>query len=136
MNRTPSSPRRRLASLAALATVAIITVPTAAAPANAKGGDRVETATRACASGVIKVKAKADDGRIEVEGEVDTNRRGQRWAWSIRRDGKVAARGTGRTAGASGSFSVERKIANPAGSDRIVFRAVRHGRVCRAAVTF
>ena len=96
----------------------------------------MESNTRSCASGVIKVKAKADDGRLEVEGEVDTNRRGQAWAWSISRDGNVAARGTGLTAGASGSFSVERRVANRAGSDRIVFRAVRHGQVCRVAVTY
>jgi hypothetical protein len=136
MNSTSTSSARRVARLSALATVALLAVPVAAAPANASGGGRVESASRACASGVIKVKAKADDGRLEVEGEVDTNRRGQTWAWSIRRDGNVAARGTGTTAGRSGSFSVERRIANPAGSDRIVFRAVRNGQVCRAAVTF
>ena len=136
MNNTPTSPARRLARTSALATVAILAVPAAAAPAMAKDGDREVRASHGCASGVIKVKAKADDGRIEVEGEVDTNRRGQTWAWSIRRDGNVAARGAGTTAGASGSFSVERKIANRAGSDRIVFRAVRNGQVCRAAVTF
>jgi hypothetical protein len=136
MNHTLTSRRHRLAKLSALATVALVAVPATSLPANASGGGRVESATRSCASGVIKVKAKADDGRIEVEGEVDTNRRGQTWAWSIRRDGNVAARGTGTTAGASGSFSVERRIANPAGSDRIVFRAVRNGQVCRAAVTF
>jgi hypothetical protein len=135
MKNALTSPRR-LASVSALATVAILTVPVATAPANASGGDRVERASRSCATGVIKVKAKADNGRIEVEGEVDTNRRGQTWRWSIRRDGNVAARGTGTTAGASGSFSVERRIANPAGSDRIVFRAVRNAQVCRAAVTF
>lgn len=135
MNNTPAAPPRRLAWVSTLATVAIVAVSAAAVPANAEG-DRVETASRSCATGVIKVKAKADDGRIEVEGEVDTNRRGQEWAWSIRRDGNVAARGTGQTAGASGSFSVERRTANPAGSDRIVFRAVRNGTVCRAAVTF
>jgi hypothetical protein len=136
MNQTATPQGRRLARLSALAIAAAIAVPAAGAPAFASGGGRVETASRGCATGVIKVKAKADDGRIEVEGEVDTNRRGQTWAWSIRRDGNVAARGTGTTAGASGSFSVERRIANPAGSDRIVFRAVRNGQVCRAAVTF
>jgi hypothetical protein len=108
----------------------------AVAPAQASSGDREVRNTNPCATGVIKVKAKADDGRIEVEGEVDTNRRGQSWDWQIRRDGNVAARGTGRTAGASGSFSVERRIANHAGPDRIVFRAVRNGQVCRVGVTF
>ena len=136
MNQPPASPRRRLTPLAVLATAAILTVPALAAPANASGGDRVVSASNSCATGVIKVKAKADNGRIEVEGEVYTIRVGQTWAWSIRRDGNVAARGTGTTAGASGSFSVERRIANPVGPDRIVFRAVRGAQVCRVAVTF
>ena len=135
MNHTPITAAHRLAKVSTLTAVAILAVPVAAAPANASGR-RGETASRSCASGVIKVQAKADDGRIEVEGEVDTNRRGQTWAWSIRRDGDVASHCNGRTAGPSGSFSVERKIGNPPGSDRIVFRAVRNGKVCRAAVTF
>jgi len=118
------------------AVTAVLTLPVLTAPAHASGGDREVRASNPCASGTIKVKAKADDGRIEVEGEVDTNRRGQSWAWRMKRDGNVVARGTGTTAGASGSFSVERRIANRAGSDRIVFRAVRGSRVCSVGVTF
>jgi hypothetical protein len=89
-------------------------------------------------AGVTKVKAGHDDGRIEVEGEVDTNRNGQNWRWRIVHDGKVAARGSARTHAPSGSFSVERRVANHKGKDRIVFRAVRPatGQVCRAVVNF
>jgi hypothetical protein len=126
----------RLTQLSAVAAVAVVASTVAVAPAQAGDSDREVRNTNGCATGVIKVKAKADDGRIEVEGEVDTNRRGQTWRWQIRRDGTVAARGTGTTAGASGSFEAERKIADRAGSDRIVFRAVRNGRVCRVGVTF
>ena len=114
---------------------AVLAVPLAATSAHASD-DREVRASRACATGQVKVKAKEDDGRIEVEGEVDTNRRGQTWSWTMRRDGSTVAQGTGTTAGASGSFSVERKIADPAGSDRIVFRAVRGGTTCSVAVTF
>jgi len=118
------------------ATAALVTVPLLSGPAHAGDDDREVRASKGCATGKIKVKAKADDGRIEVEGEVDTNRRGQTWSWTMRRDGDVVARGTGTTAGASGSFEAERKIANPAGSDRIVFRAVRGGTTCSVGVTF
>ena len=114
---------------------ALLAVPLVATSAQASD-DREVRASRSCATGQIKVKAKGDDGRIEVEGEVDTNRRGQTWAWTMRRDGTTVARGTGTTAGPSGSFSVERKVADPAGSDRIVFRAVRGGTTCSVAVTF
>ncbi len=119
-----------------LATAALLAVPAVATPAHAKGGDAVRNSA-SCASGTIKVKAKADDGRLEVEGEVDTNRVGQDWNWKIKRDGDVVRRGSGTTAGASGSFSVTRRIGNPAGQNTIKFRAVRAstGKVCSVSVT-
>jgi hypothetical protein len=85
-----------------------------------------------------KLKAKPDDGRIEVEWEVDSNRNGQTWRVRIFDNGNrvVATRAT--THGPSGSFSVERKIPDLAGSDNLVARA-RHlgtGQVCRAGLTF
>lgn len=118
-----------------LATAALLAVPVVATPAQAKGGDAVSSSA-ACATGTIKVKAKADDGMLEVEGEVDTNRVGQSWNWRIVRNGTVAARGSKVTAAPSGSFSVNRRIANPAGQDTIRFRAVRPatGKVCSVSV--
>ena len=85
----------------------------------------------------VKIKAKHDDGRLEVEGEVDQNRRGQTWRWTITDNRKLVASGTSTTAGPSGSFSVERRVANRAGSDTLRFRAVHtgSGQVCRAKVT-
>jgi len=118
-----------------LATTALLAVPTVAGPAQAKGSDAV-TNSAACASGTIKVKAKIDDGKIEAEGQVDTNRVGQTWNWRIVRNSTVAANGSKVTAAPSGSFSVNRRIANPAGQDTIKFRAVRPatGKVCSVSV--
>ena len=118
-----------------LATAALLALPGVATPAQAKGGDAVSSSA-ACATGTIKVKAKVDDGALEVEGEVDTNRVGQSWNWRIVRNGTVAARGSKVTAAPSGSFSVNRRIANPAGQDTIRFRAVRPatGKVCSVSV--
>jgi len=118
-----------------LATTALLAVPTVAGPAQAKGSDAV-TNSAACASGTIKVKAKIDDGKIEAEGQVDTNRVGQTWNWRIVRNSTVAAKGSKVTAAPSGSFSVNRRIANPAGQDTIKFRAVRPatGKVCSVSV--
>jgi hypothetical protein len=84
-----------------------------------------------------KMKAKPDDGRIEVEAEIDSNRRGQVWRWVLRHEGDVAARGTSTTTGRSGSFSIERRTGNAAGSDSFTFRATntRGGEVCVARVT-
>jgi hypothetical protein len=93
--------------------------------------------TRTCTDGsTVKLKAKPDDGRLEVEFEVDQNRNGVRWKVRARRDGKLVIRTSAVTKAPSGSFSVERKIADPAGSDRITARATSpSGEVCRAALT-
>jgi hypothetical protein len=119
-----------------LAGTALLAVPVLSTPAEASG--RVVAAASQCATGRIEVKVKADNGRLEVEGEVDTNRRGQTWNWTIRRNGNVAASGTNTTRAPSGSFSVNRHIANPAGTDTIRFRAVRPatGQVCSVSVRF
>jgi hypothetical protein len=84
-----------------------------------------------------KLKAKHDDGRVETEFEVDQNRNGRRWNVVIRRNGVVVFRGSRITRPPSGSFSVNRRIANAAGRDRIVStaRSVGGGGVCRGVVT-
>jgi hypothetical protein len=122
-----------LASLTTACTLAV------GAPAFASQGgddDRI-TKTGSCSDGARwKLKVKTDDGRLEVEGEVDSNKSGQNWAWKIKDNGSVAAKGSATTGGRSGSFSVERKIANKAGADKIVFRAMHAGQVCKGTITF
>ena len=83
-----------------------------------------------------KLKAKHDDGRLEVEGEVDSNRNGQDWRWRMVHNGSVSARGWATTHAPSGSFEVERRMVNLGGTDKIVFRArnPRTGEVCRGVV--
>jgi len=85
-----------------------------------------------------KLKVKADDGRLEVEGEVDSNVNGQDWRWRILHNGNVAARGTSTTHAPSGSFEVERRVGNAAGQDRIGWRATNpsSGETCRGGLTF
>lgn len=84
-----------------------------------------------------KVKIGAEDGRLEVEGEVDSNHAGQVWRWRLKHDGVVVARGTGTTGGASGSFEVRRVVADRSGTDVIAFRARRPatGEICRGTVS-
>ncbi len=84
-----------------------------------------------------KIKAKPDDGRLEVEAEIDSNRSGQTWRWKLRHDGRLDDRGHKQTAGRSGSFEVERKVANHSGKDSFKFRAVNRasGEVCVARVS-
>lgn len=124
--------RTSLAVVSVVATAAVGTI----APAQASSGDVVR---RGDCSGRAdwKIKVGPDDGRLEVEAEVDSNRAGQRWRWHLRQDGSLVASGSRRTSGASGSFTVRRLLSNTAGPDRIVFTA-RHrvtGQTCRGVVT-
>jgi hypothetical protein len=99
-------------------------------------GDRI-VKTGACSDGSRwKLKVKTDDGGLEVEGEVDSNTAGQTWSWKIKDNGSVAAQGSTTTAGRSGSFSVERQIADKAGTDTVTFRARHSGEVCSATIAF
>lgn len=99
-----------------------------------RDGKRV---TGTCTDGsTVKLKAKPDDGRLEVEFEVDQNRNDVRWKVRGRRNGKLVIKTSAVTKAPSGSFSVERRIADPAGSDRIAVRATSpSGEVCKAALT-
>jgi hypothetical protein len=126
------------AALTALATTALLAI---GAPANASpagNDDRVIKTGNCSGSADWKLKVKTDDGRLEVEGEVDSNVSGQQWHWRILRNGNVAARGTATTTGRSGSFSVERRVTNGPGSDRIGFRArnAASGQTCSGNLTF
>ena len=108
------------------------------AAASAKGGnDRDKRVTGRCTGhSTAKLKVKPDDGRLEAEFEVDQNRNGVRWKVTLRRNGAVAVRTSARTKAPSGSFSVERRLADGAGSDRISARATSpSGEVCTAALT-
>ena len=109
-----------------------------AAPASARGDDddRVIRTGGCSGSADWKLKVKTDDGRLEVEGEVDSNVSGQQWRWTIRHNGSVSDRGTATTTARSGSFEVERTIVDLAGTDAVVFRAVRDGQVCRGVVNY
>lgn len=103
-----------------------------------RGGDddRVIRTGSCSGSADWKLKVKTDDGRLEVEGEIDSNVTGQRWAWTLRHNGSVTERGSSTTTGRSGSFEVERRIVDLAGTDTVTFRAVRDGQVCRGVVNY
>ena len=85
-----------------------------------------------------KLKASPEDGRIEVEGEVDSNRNGQTWRWRIRHNGSLSAQGTATTQPPSGSFEVRRVLVDAPGTDTIAFRArnPRTDEVCRGVLRY
>ena len=121
------------ASAACLATLAL-SVTTVSA--DARGSDDVIRQGSCSGSADWKLKVKTDDGRLEVEGEVDSNVNGQSWGWVLKHNGSVTARGTSRTVAPSGSFDVARRVVDLAGTDRIVFKATHNGQVCRGVVNY
>ncbi|MBM6399994.1 hypothetical protein [Phycicoccus sonneratiae] len=130
----------RTASLRRVAAVGILTTALAAGSvpaALAKGAESKAAGT--CSQGAAwKLKAKADNGRLQVELEVDSNRNGQVWTWALKDNGVAVGSGSATTVAPSGSFSVERRIANRAGTDTITATA-RHaatGQTCSARVVF
>ena len=106
----------------------------AAGPATATGDDGARASDACAHGGRLTLKAKHDDARIEIELEVDSNRAGQKWAVHITDNGAVVVSRHVRTAGRSGSFTVEAKTANRPGPDRIRARATFEDRTCAAAV--
>jgi hypothetical protein len=103
----------------------------------AKDGDIIREGNCSAASD-WKLKLSPENGRIEVEFEVDQNRNGQVWNVTLKRDGNQFFSGQRTTKAPSGSFEVRRVISNSAGDDRVVGRAVNQktGEVCRGVATF
>jgi len=127
--------RSRRGSMALAATlVAVAGTVSLAQPAAARGGDDVISRGQCTAGGDWKLKAKHDDGRLEVEFEVDTNRVGQRWKVRMSDNRVRFFAGRRTTQAPSGSFSVERRTRDRAGRDVIRARAVRGGNVCAGRV--
>jgi hypothetical protein len=101
------------------------------------GGDAEKRVAGTCTGNATsKLKAKLDNGKIETEFEVDQNRNGVTWKVRFRLNGERVVKTTATTKAPSGSFSVERRLANAPGSDHVVGKAISpRGQVCKAGLT-
>ena len=107
-----------------------------AAPAGAKDGDIVRAGT-CTKSSTSKIKLSPENGRIEVEFEVDQNRNGVRWTVTLQRNGRRIAGLVRTTRPPSGSFEARVVAANRPGADTFRARATtRSGEVCTARATW
>ena len=133
------NPTRALAPAAATLTAVLLATAATAAPAVAKGGGGDVVRRGSCSGPATwKLKAGAEDGRIEVEAEVDSNRNGQTWRWAMQHNGSRSGTGYRVTRAPSGSFEVRRVMVNLPGTDTFVFTARRPGtqQICRGVVRF
>ena len=132
MRISPSRPRT-LVRVSGLALGVAVVIGTTTLPASANTRDVIHRAS--CGSGVVKLKLSPDDGRIETEFEVDTNRTGKTWTVRIFRNGTRVAKTTGVTKGRSGSFEVRRLLADGNGPDSVRATATRGSKTCTVHAT-
>lgn len=134
MSRFTSLKSARLIASSSLALALVAGAFVVPAATFAKDGSVVRATASCTANSTGKLKAKHDNGRIEVEFEVDQNRNGRLWSVRITDDGFRVFRGSRRTVAPSGSFSLTVRIPNRAGTDTIVARATNAttGEVCQA----
>jgi hypothetical protein len=126
----------RETQLVALAGIAVVAAMMVAPAAVARDGDVIRRGSCSGASD-WKLKLSPEDGRVEVEFEVDQNVVGDTWKVVMRRNGNDFFRGQRVTRGPSGSFEARRVISNRAGEDRIKAKAVNLSteEVCRGVAT-
>ena len=122
--------RKRHIMLMAAAAAAIAAV--ASSPAQAQDGRDVLVRGACSAASSSKLKLSPENGRIEVEFEVDQNRNGVRWTVALRRGGRQLAVVARTTRAPSGSFTVRRVISDAPGRDVVSVSARRRGEVCTA----
>src|SRR4051794_13211250 len=138
-----SLPRPRMATLPFALLLALLAL-TLLGPASALargggggGGDRPEVRVAgSCGRGATStLKLKARDGGIEAEFEVHS-RAGTLWRVAFVQERRTVWRGRARTAGASHSFSVERRLGDYPGPDQVFVRAIGpRGVTCQATAT-
>ena len=102
-----------------------------ALPASAKGTAVVRRGS-CSGSSHWKVKLAPDNGRIEVQFEVDSNVNGQTWHVRILENGSRIFMGDRVTHAPSGSFEVRKLATNTPGTDSFRGRAVNAstGEIC------
>ena len=125
-------PKRQLIMIVVLAGVV---GAFAGSPAQAKDGRDVLVRGTCSAGSAAKLKLSPENGRIEVEAEVDQNRNGVRWNVVLRREGRQLAAVARTTRAPSGSFTVRRLVSTTPGPDVITMTARRGGEVCTARAT-
>ena len=127
--------RKRRGVTLGLATVATLCAVPAALAVPAEGPS-VRVAGICTKTSAAKLKLNDEDGRIEVDFEVDQNRVGRTWSVVLRQNGTVIRRLTRVTRAPSGSFEARVLARNNAGPDRFVAIATRPGETCTARASF
>ena len=131
---TTSTLGRRAALITTLLAGAVLV----AAPMGAAAKDTDIIRTGSCsASTDWKLKLSPENGRVEVEFEIDQNRNGQTWNVKLKKNGSSFWSGQRTTRAPSGSFETRRVVSGGNG-DRFTGVATnpRTGETCRGTATY
>jgi hypothetical protein len=115
-----------IALVAALAASLVALPATGVAKGGGNDGDVLKRGS-CSASSSIKMKLSPENGRTEVELEVDQNKKGVAWNWTLKRAGAKIGSGRSVTVAPSGSFEVRRVVSN---GGPITGIATRNGERC------
>ena len=126
----------RLARTVLITAISVLT-PLTLSSAAVAGTSDVERRGSCSGSSHWELDLVRDRGRIEVDFEVTQHVIGDRWRVRLLHDGDVFFRDVRTTHGDDGSFDVERRTNDAAGTDRFAARAVNTstGEVCRGTAT-
>ena len=121
----------RVRAMIATVVLGALLIGGSAVPTLAKDGDVIRRG-RCSGASDWKLKLSEENGRIEVEYEVDQNRVGDAWRVRIHHDHDLVFAGTRTTRAPSGSFEVRILRRDRTGDDVFRGRAVnlRTGEVC------
>ncbi|KAI2497224.1 hypothetical protein MHU86_17271 [Fragilaria crotonensis] len=86
---------------------------------------------RCTGASTYKLKLSPENGKVEVEFEVDQNKNGVNWAIKFFSNNVQFASGTYMTAATSGSFSADQLSSFRSGTFKVV--ATRPGETCNAS---
>jgi hypothetical protein len=121
-----------------LATLSLCGIPVAAAEASHGDGGDLEVRIRGkCSAGSVwRLRARAEDGKIEIEFRVEPRRRTGLWQIIVLHERRIALRRTLRAPSGGGSVELRTTVADWWGTDDLVIRATGpRNETCRAAAT-
>jgi hypothetical protein len=126
-----STARRLTATAATASLLALPAVALSASPAAAVQNQK------SCAGANVKLEAERDDGRHEVQVDIDNGQRGERWRVKLFQNGDRFVNVVRTVGGDDRDIDLDRDRRNTAGADTYKLRAknLRTGGACTLRVT-
>ncbi len=126
-----SAVRRLTATVATASVLALPAVALSASPAAAAQNQK------SCAGALVKLQVERDDGRHEVEVDIDNGQRGERWRVRIFQNGNRFFNDVRTVRGDDNDIEIDRDRRNTAGRDTYKLRAknLRTGGACTVRVS-